>query len=256
MNKKTGTYRLRLFSVFFMALAWATGSQAQVSIDGDDIGGVVTGPNGPEAGVWVIAETDEFDTFYAKIVVTDDMGRYVVPDLPDADYDVWVRGYGLVDSNKMDANPGDTVNLDAIIAPNAAAAAEIYPAIAWFSMLHMPTDEEVSRFEGGMDFYRNRMNNNGCIACHMLGNKATREISPEFGEELIRGLPYYQDELDNLLQMANHDWEDFSETFQGTADEDSLENFVISHPQEGAESFNSSLEGFLEKFPDAKLERK
>ena len=81
------------------------------------------------------------------------------------------------------------------------------------------------------------------------------EISPEFGEELIRGLPYYQDELDNLLQMANHDWEDFSETFQGTADEDSLENFVITHPQEGAESFNSSLEGFLEKFPDAKLER-
>jgi hypothetical protein len=30
---------------------------AAVAIDNDDIGGVVTGPKGPEAGVWVIAET-------------------------------------------------------------------------------------------------------------------------------------------------------------------------------------------------------
>jgi hypothetical protein len=82
------------------------------------------------------------------------------------------------------------------------------------------------------------------------------ELKPEFDEDLITGLPYYQDELDDLINLAKVDWEDFSETFQGTADEDSLENFVISHPQEGAESFNSSLEGFLEKFPDAKLERK
>ena len=83
MNKQTGNNKLGRFSVLLMALAWATGSQAQVAIDGDDIGGIGTGPNGPEAGVWVIAETDEFDTFYAKIVVTDDMGRYVVPDLPN-----------------------------------------------------------------------------------------------------------------------------------------------------------------------------
>src|SRR5262249_56897795 len=30
-----------------------------VAIDEDDIGGVVTGANGPEAGVWVIAETTD-----------------------------------------------------------------------------------------------------------------------------------------------------------------------------------------------------
>jgi hypothetical protein len=36
-----------------------------------------------------------------KIVVTDDRGRYVVPDLPRANYNVWVRGYGLVDSPKV-----------------------------------------------------------------------------------------------------------------------------------------------------------
>src|SRR5262245_56548987 len=57
-----------------------------VAIDADDIGGVVTGPNGPEAGVWVIAETNDLPTKYAKIVVTDDQGRYVLPDLPKAKY--------------------------------------------------------------------------------------------------------------------------------------------------------------------------
>ena len=73
-------------------------AQTAVAIDNDDIGGVVTSPNGPEAGVWVIAETNDLPTRYAKMVVTDDQGRYVVPDLPKAKYKVWVRGYGLVDS--------------------------------------------------------------------------------------------------------------------------------------------------------------
>ena len=76
-------------------------AQTAVAIDNDDIGGVVTGPGGPEAGVWVIAETTDLPTRYAKIVVTDDQGRYVVPDLPKAKYKVWVRGYGLVDSPKV-----------------------------------------------------------------------------------------------------------------------------------------------------------
>ena len=67
-------------------------------IEGDTIGGVVTGPSGPEAGVWVIAETRELATKFVKIVVTDDHGRYLLPDLPKATYRVWVRGYGLVDS--------------------------------------------------------------------------------------------------------------------------------------------------------------
>jgi hypothetical protein len=58
---------------------------AQVAVDADDIGGVVRGTNGPEAGVWVIAETDAFDTLFRKIVVTDDDGRYVLPDMPSAD---------------------------------------------------------------------------------------------------------------------------------------------------------------------------
>ncbi len=79
---------------------------ATVSIDADDLGGVVTGPKGPEAGVWVIAETTDLPTRFAKIVVTDDRGRYLLPDLPKANYSVWVRGYGLVDSPKVQSAPG------------------------------------------------------------------------------------------------------------------------------------------------------
>src|SRR5712692_4128459 len=115
---------------------------AAVAIDNDDIGGVVTSTKGPEAGVWVIAETTELPTRFAKMVVTDDQGRYVVPDLPKASYSVWVRGYGLVDSPKVQAAPGKILNLTAVVAPNAASAAEYYPAIYWYSMLKVPAKSE------------------------------------------------------------------------------------------------------------------
>src|ERR1700681_4255923 len=101
---------------------------AQVRIDADDIGGVVTGAKGPEAGAWVIAETRDLPTKYVKIVVTDDSGRYLMPDLPKANYTVWVRGYGLVDSQKQTTALGKILNLTAVVAPSAAAAAEYYPA--------------------------------------------------------------------------------------------------------------------------------
>src|SRR5690348_13874813 len=117
-------------------------AQTTVPIDADDIGGVVAGPNGPEAGVWVIAETRDLPTRFATMVVTDDQGRYVVPDLPKAKYRVWVRGYGLVDSAKVDAEPGQQLNLRAVPAPNDADAAKIYPAIYWYSMLHIPAADQ------------------------------------------------------------------------------------------------------------------
>src|SRR5258705_2472795 len=128
----------------FLALfsAPANAQQAAVAIDNDDIGGVVRGQAGPEAGVWVIAETTDLPTKFAKIVVTDDQGRYVIPDLPAVNYSVWVRGYGLVDSPKMRAKPGQHLDLAAVAAPNAAAAAHYYPAIYWYSMLKMPPESE------------------------------------------------------------------------------------------------------------------
>ncbi|MDH3786818.1 MAG: carboxypeptidase-like regulatory domain-containing protein [Acidobacteriota bacterium] len=180
MNTTTNIRKVVVTSTTFLLVALGITVNAQVAIDADDIGGVVTGPNGPEAGVWVIAETDDLDTFFAKIVVTDDMGRYLVPDLPEADYDVWVRGYGLVDSEKVAATPGQTADLQAVIAPDAAAAAEIYPAIAWYAMMHIPEESELENLEGGLTRYLDTLKTNGCIACHQLGNAATRTIPEVF----------------------------------------------------------------------------
>src|SRR6266850_8564616 len=98
-------------------------SAEAVRVGKDAIGGVVSSTNGPEAGVWVIAETTGLPTRFVKIVVTDDQGRYLIPDLPSTSYSVWARGYGLVDSAHVEARPGTTLNLTATPAPNAAAAA-------------------------------------------------------------------------------------------------------------------------------------
>jgi hypothetical protein len=95
-----------------------TGLQAQqsapASIGANDIGGSVSSSKGPEAGVWVIAETTDLPTRYIKEVVTDDRGRYLIPDLPKANYTIWARGYGLVDSPKAQAEPGKQVELDVL----------------------------------------------------------------------------------------------------------------------------------------------
>ncbi len=163
-----------------------------VQIDADDIGGVVMGPDGAEAGVWVIAETMDLGTRFSKTVVTDDEGRYVIPDLPDATYDIWVRGYGLVDSEKSQVSPGSMQDLAAVVAPSAAAAAHYYPAGYWFSLIEVP---EKSEFPGtgaeGNGISPNiesqarwiqSIKTGGCLNCHQLGNQATREIPDVFGE--------------------------------------------------------------------------
>ncbi len=147
-----------------------------IPIDGDDIAGVVSSPAGPEAGVWVIAETADLGTRFARIVVTDDEGRYLVPDLPDGNYDLWVRGYGLVDSEKTAATPGQNVDLTATVAPDAAAAAQVYPAAYWFAMMNLPTEEEAAELDGGLNLYLTWVKNMGCVGCHQLGNEATRTI--------------------------------------------------------------------------------
>src|SRR3989441_1762898 len=111
-------------------------------VGANDLGGTVASRNGPEAGVWVIAETNDLPTKFAKVVVTDDRGRYLIPGLPKAKYSVWVRGYGLVDSRKVQSTPGKTLNLTAVPAPSAAAAAEYYPGMYWYSMINIPARSE------------------------------------------------------------------------------------------------------------------
>jgi hypothetical protein len=155
---------------------------ALVALGPDDIGGVVTGPSGPEAGVWVIAETEDFDTMFAKIVVTDDAGRYVVPDLPEADYQIWVRGYGLSDSEPEAAARGAHHDIAVEAAASPAADAQNYPAAYWYAMMHLPTEEEVANVPGGLNGYLTWVKNMGCVGCHQMGNAATRMLPPGLGE--------------------------------------------------------------------------
>ncbi|HLG57111.1 MAG TPA: carboxypeptidase-like regulatory domain-containing protein [Vicinamibacterales bacterium] len=175
-----------LSSFLLFTTSHAQQAANEVAIDNDDIGGVVTGPKGPEAGVWVIAETRDLPVRYIKTVVTDDRGRFVVPDLPPASYTVWARGYGLVDSVKINSRPGQRVSITAVVAPNEAAAAHYYPAIYWYSMLNIPAADQF----GGKSSIPARltrenwissMKNTGCVGCHQLGQSATRTISPALG---------------------------------------------------------------------------
>jgi hypothetical protein len=204
MRAKSALYAGTSLGAIMLALGLPVPAGAQVgrapqntaatmppAIDNDDIGGIVTSRLGPEAGVWVIAETTELGTRFAKMAVTDDYGRFVVPDLPKATYKVWVRGYGLVDSPKVTTEPGKTLNLTAVTAPNLAAAAQYYPAIYWFSMIRIP---DKSRFPGtGADGngvpvtlktqaqWLDIIKTNGCGGCHQLGNYATRTIPEALG---------------------------------------------------------------------------
>ncbi len=181
-----------LLSVAAVTSAVAQPAAAQqVRIDADDIGGVVTSAKGPEAGVWGIAETQDLPTKYVKIVTTDDSGRYLIPDLPKANYDIWVRGYGLVDSPKVKSQPGKNLALTAVIASNRAAAAQYYPGIYWYSMLNIPA---ANKFPGtgpngnGMPItlkdqgqWLRWAKTDGCIHCHQLGDLATRTIPSQLG---------------------------------------------------------------------------
>jgi hypothetical protein len=162
-----------------------------IAIDADDIAGVVSGPRGPEAGVWVIAETSDLPTKFVRIVVTDDQGRYLVPDLPKASYRVWTRGYGLVDSEKVQATPGSQLALKALPAPDARAAAAYYPAGYWFSLLEPPKANEfpgtgprgngISPEVKSQGDWLRTIKSGACLACHALGTKASRELPPALG---------------------------------------------------------------------------
>src|SRR5687768_16464211 len=193
---KTTKGLFAMAAVSAAALLWAVSTQgAQVTaatkIDRDDIAGVVTGARGPEAGVWVIAETSELPTKFARIVVTDDKGRYLLPDLPQATYNVWVRGYGLVDSPKRPAKPGTTLNLRATSAANPRAAAEYYPAGYWYSLMKVPAESEFpgtgadgngigANFKTQAEYVR-VLKNGACLGCHQMGSKGTRELHPALG---------------------------------------------------------------------------
>src|SRR6267154_2519689 len=189
---KTAVIAFALASVACLAVVKAQQTTGEaVSISDDDIGGVVTSEKGPEAGVWVIAETTDLPTKFVKIVVTDDRGRYVVPGLPKASYSLWVRGYGLVDSPKVQATPGKIVNLAAVVAPNPREAAQYYPAVYWFSLLRVPNKSEfpgtgptgngIPENMKSQGQWLHLLKTDSCWSCHQMGDKATREIPKTLG---------------------------------------------------------------------------
>ena len=200
MNKQFA--RALFASTCFMAATVASqasyaAAAASVPTYADAIGGVVTSSKGPEAGVWVIAETNDLPTRLIKIVVTDDQGRYLLPELPKAKYRVWVRGYGLVDSKQVDGTPGKNINLTATIAPDAKTAAQIYPANYWYALIEPPKENEfpgtgpkgngISPTMQSQQQWMSHMKD-GCIQCHQFGDKNTRTLidnSPEGWAERI-----------------------------------------------------------------------
>jgi hypothetical protein len=154
------------------------------------IAGTVQGEKGPEAGVWVIAETKDLPTNFIKIVVTDDRGRYALPELPSASYKVWVRGYGLEDSSPVDAKPGATqLALKVTSARTPQEAAKVYPGDYWLSLLQPPPKNlfpgtgpdgnGVGTRMRTQDYWINSLKSD-CNFCHQLGNALTRDTKHVF----------------------------------------------------------------------------
>ena len=169
-----------------LAIGATASAQRQVDLPEGYITGVVESANGPEAGVWVIAETNDLKTPFTKIVVTDDDGRYVLPELPEATYNVWVRGYGLVDSEPVEGRPGDRgLALDAIVAETRQEAARVYPANHWYAMFEPPAESEFpgtgpdgNGISPQMLTQKQWLNNqkSSCNFCHQIGNEITRTL--------------------------------------------------------------------------------
>ena len=174
------------------------------------IGGTVTNAASgrPEAGVWVIAET-KLSTPYRKVVVTDDLGRFLVPDLPAASYDVWVRGFGLKDSAKVKAERGQQIRLQASDA-TPQEAARIYPASSWAALIQPPSKDQLPpEFKGSQDHWLTELR--ACNQCHQLGMTATRIYNqPQQWDKLLslnRGMSSAADELGRpLLTKTLADW--------------------------------------------------
>jgi hypothetical protein len=142
-----------------------------------EISGVVTSSKGPEAGVWVIAETTDLPTRFIKIVVTDERGRYLLPELPSATYQVWVRGYGLVDSKPVQGTRGKQLDLMAVVAPTPTDSAKYYPAVYWLSLIKVPGKNEFPMKATAMPPYKGEFAGPGPSAPNSITPIAQRQSS-------------------------------------------------------------------------------
>lgn len=194
-------YSVLLFACLWFAGCTDAGETKPSPVAPDFISGTVSSADStPEAGVWVIAETSALPTPYRKIVVTDDQGRFLIPQLPAARYDVWVRGYGLTDSGKVQAGVGDELTLRVTPASSVQMAAAIYPASYWLSLLEPPghSADWSSRFKLG------------CQLCHQVGSAITRardRASFDLGLKKARYMHVTADGLDRARLLDSlTDW--------------------------------------------------
>ncbi len=194
----------------------ALAAAAAPAIDVDDIGGVVTGAAGPEAGVWVIAETRDTNTPFTKIVITDDQGRYVLPDLPSGTYKVFVRGYGIKQSNPSEVARGKTANFTVETETDARADAQFYPANYWSSMIRPPAASEfpgtgpkgngISPTMAVQQQWMAHLKEN-CHYCHQLGTKTTREGATTEEE--------WSERISKFRNLGDHVLADHGERYAG-----------------------------------------
>ncbi len=184
MNTKTDIQKLVVISTTSLLIALETTVNAQVAIDNNDIGGVVTSTDGPEAGVWVIAETRSLPAPFRKIVVTDDQGQFLVPDLPVAPYELWVRGYGLKDSVPMKISRGERVTIQVANAQDPQEAARIYPPSYWTSLIQPPSKEEIPASFTSQDHWIATWKNT-CNHCHEIGAIPTRGLTSTSDYEAV-----------------------------------------------------------------------
>src|ERR1700680_4363647 len=206
MRTVTRTMTWVLLAVLCVAARPAvTGAQniSGLKVDKSSIGGTVANSNGgkAEAGVWVIAETKSLPVPFRKIVVTDDQGRFLVPDLPDGAYELWVRGYGLKDSERVKSARGEQVKLQVANAATPQEAAKIYPASYWTSLIQPPPMSEIPGKYKSQDEWL-AAQRNGCNHCHELGMVATRRYTtPEDWDSVFHRANSMNQEVERLARV-------------------------------------------------------
>lgn len=79
-------------------------------------------------------------------------------------------------------------------------------------------------------------------------------------EELSVAMPWADDEIENLIELAGHNWDDTGgnawenvEAANESRENPNIATFHISHPVEGAETLERVLLDKLKDFPDASL---
>ena len=184
-----------------------------VQVDKSSIGGVVVNVSGqkPEAGVWVVAETKSLPVPFRKIVVTDDEGQFLLPDLPDASYEIWVRGYGLKDSARVKGARGESVSIQVANAKDPQEAAKIYPANYWTSLVEPPPQSDLPSEYTSQEYWLAAWRQ-GCNQCHQLGMVATRRYTnPEDWDAIFErnsGMKGMADRLGRpMLEKTLAEWD-------------------------------------------------